>query len=77
MVATLKQFYSLEEYRTIEAQALERSEYRHGEIIPRPGGSLNHSRIGRNILMSQPVFRIPAAMPLMVSNAPRRSSPLL
>jgi Uma2 family endonuclease len=51
MVATLKQFYSLEEYRTIEAQALERSEYRNGEIIPRPGGSLNHSRIGRNILI--------------------------
>jgi len=51
MIATLKKIYTLEEYRAIADQAPERSEYRDGEIVPMPGGSLNHSRIGRNILI--------------------------
>jgi Uma2 family endonuclease len=42
--------YSLDEYRALEEKAEGRSEYRDGEIVPMPGGSLNHSRIGRNIL---------------------------
>ncbi len=41
--------YSLDEYRTIEEKAEERSEYRDGEIVPMAGGTLKHSRIGGNI----------------------------
>ncbi|YAF97021.1 MAG: Uma2 family endonuclease [Nodularia sp. CChRGM 3473] len=51
MVSTIKRCYSLDEYRAIEEKAEGRSEYRDGEIIPMPGGTLKHSRIGRNILV--------------------------
>jgi len=50
MVSTIKRRYSLDEYRAIEEKAEGRSEYRDGEIIPIPGGTLKHSRIGQNIL---------------------------
>jgi Uma2 family endonuclease len=50
MTTTIKHRYSLDEYRAIEEKTEGRSEYRDGEIVPMPGGSLNHSRIGRNIL---------------------------
>jgi len=50
MITTVERRYSLEEYRAIEAKAEGRSEYRDGEIVLMPGGSLNHSRIGRNML---------------------------
>jgi Uma2 family endonuclease len=40
---------TLEEYRKIEATAEERHEYRDGEIVTMPGGSLNHSRIAVDI----------------------------
>ena len=50
MITTVERRYSLDEYRAIEEKAEGRSEYRDGEIIPMPGGSLNHSRIGRNML---------------------------
>lgn len=40
--------YSLEEYFELEAKALDRHEYINGEIIPMPGGTINHSRIIRN-----------------------------
>lgn len=43
-------------------------------IIPRIA-EIGVARRGRS--PDQPVFRIPAAMPLMVSSAPRKSSPLL
>ena len=48
MIATIERRYSLDEYRAISEKAEERSEYRDGEIVPMPGGSLNHSRIGGN-----------------------------
>ncbi|ALF54755.1 hypothetical protein ACX27_21055 [Nostoc piscinale CENA21] len=50
MVSTIKHRYTLDEYRAIEEKAEGRSEYRDGEIVPMPGGTLKHSRIGRNIL---------------------------
>jgi Uma2 family endonuclease len=50
MITTVERRYSLDEYRAIEEKAVERSEYRDGEIVSMPGGSLKHSRIGRNIL---------------------------
>jgi Uma2 family endonuclease len=50
MVSTIKRRYSLDEDRALEEKAEGRSEYRDGEIVPIPGGTLKHSRIGRNIL---------------------------
>lgn len=50
MVVATERRYSLEEYRALEETSEERHEYRNGEIIAMPGGSLNHSRIGRNLL---------------------------
>ncbi|MDJ0796737.1 MAG: Uma2 family endonuclease [Calothrix sp. MO_167.B12] len=41
--------YSLDEYRAIEEKAEGRNEYRDGEIVPMPGGTLKHSRISGNI----------------------------
>lgn len=41
--------YSPDEYRQLEARAQQRHEYRDGEIVPMPGGSLEHSRICGNI----------------------------
>ncbi|OAB61211.1 hypothetical protein AY599_24195 [Leptolyngbya valderiana BDU 20041] len=37
--------YSLAEYRELEAIAEKRHEYRDGEIVEMPGGSVNHSRL--------------------------------
>ncbi|BAZ02366.1 hypothetical protein NIES37_63780 [Tolypothrix tenuis PCC 7101] len=48
MISTERR-YTLDEYRTIEEKAEGRSEYRDGEIIPMPGGTLKHSRISGNI----------------------------
>ena len=50
MITTVERRYTLDEYRAIEEKAEGRSEYRDGEIVPIPGGSLKHSRIGGNIL---------------------------
>ncbi|NJL10053.1 MAG: Uma2 family endonuclease [Calothrix sp. SM1_7_51] len=49
MTTTVERRYSLDEYRAIEEKAEGRNEYRDGEIVPMPGGSLNHSRISGNI----------------------------
>jgi Uma2 family endonuclease len=49
MIVKVTHRYSLDEYRALEEKAEGRSEYRDGEIVPMPGGSLNHSRIGGNI----------------------------
>jgi Uma2 family endonuclease len=45
MVIATERRYSLDEYRSREASAEERHEYRNGEIVPMPGGSANHSRL--------------------------------
>ncbi|MBD2211111.1 Uma2 family endonuclease [Nostoc linckia FACHB-104] len=48
MISTERR-YTLDEYRAIEEKAEGRSEYRDGEIIPMPGGTLKHSHISGNI----------------------------
>ena len=48
MISTERR-YSLDEYRGMEEKAEGRSEYRDGEILPMPGGTLKHSRISGNI----------------------------
>lgn len=50
MVVATNRRYSLDEYRTLEEKSEQRHEYRNGDIVAMPGGSLNHSRIGRNLL---------------------------
>lgn len=49
MISTISRRYSLDEYRAIAEKAEGRSEYRDGEIVLIPGGTLKHSRIGGNI----------------------------
>ncbi|GAB4348983.1 MAG: Uma2 family endonuclease [Cyanophyceae cyanobacterium] len=49
MVIATERRYSLDEYRSREASAEERHEYRNGEIVPMPGGSANHSAIALNL----------------------------
>jgi Uma2 family endonuclease len=49
MLSNIKQRYSLDEYRALEEKSEGRSEYRDGEIVPMPGGTLKHSRISGNI----------------------------
>ena len=45
-----KRFYTIDEYLALEATAEYKREYRDGEIVPIPGGTLKHSRISGNIL---------------------------
>ncbi|NMG22080.1 Uma2 family endonuclease [Brasilonema bromeliae] len=49
MVSTIKRRYTLDEYRALEEKMEGRSEYRDGEIVPMPGGTLKYSRISGNI----------------------------
>ena len=49
MISSISRHYSLNEYRAIEEKAEGRSEYRDGEIVPMPGGTLKHSRISSKI----------------------------
>ncbi|MGB2926384.1 MAG: Uma2 family endonuclease [Limnothrix sp.] len=50
MVVATDRSFSLDEYRALEEKSEQRHEYRNREIVAMPGGSLNHSRIGRNLL---------------------------
>ena len=51
MLATItERRYSLDEYRAIADNSEEKCEYHDGEIIQMTGGTVNHSRISRNIL---------------------------
>ncbi len=49
MITSVERRHNLDEYRATQEKAEGRSEYRDGEIVPMPGGSLNHSRISGNI----------------------------
>lgn len=44
------EYYSIEDYLALEAQAEERHEYEAGRIHAMSGGSINHSIIGGNII---------------------------
>jgi len=49
LVQSKEKFYSPDEYRELEETAEFRNEYRDGEIVQISGGSINHSRIIRNL----------------------------
>jgi len=49
LVQSKGKFYSPDEYRELEETAEFRNEYRDGEIVQMSGGSINHSRIIRNL----------------------------
>ncbi|MEG3840359.1 Uma2 family endonuclease [Microcoleus sp. herbarium14] len=49
LVQTKPKIYTLDEYRELEETAEFRNEYRDGEIVQMTGGSINHSRIIRNL----------------------------
>ncbi len=49
LVQSKEKFYSPDEYRELEETAEFRNEYRDGEIVEMAGGTINHSRIIRNL----------------------------
>ncbi|MEG4031042.1 MULTISPECIES: Uma2 family endonuclease [unclassified Microcoleus] len=49
LVQSKEKFYTPDEYRDLEETAEFRNEYRDGEIVQMSGGSINHSRIIRNL----------------------------
>jgi Uma2 family endonuclease len=49
LVQSKEKFYSPDEYRELEETAEFRNEYRDGEIVQLSAGSINHSRIIRNL----------------------------
>ena len=49
LVKTKPKFYTPDEYRQLEETTEFRNEYRDGEIVQMTGGSINHSRIIRNL----------------------------
>jgi Uma2 family endonuclease len=52
MQATKQQYYSAEEYLTLEEAAEYKSEYIDGHIVPMAGASTNHNRIAGNLYAS-------------------------
>lgn len=52
MVANPQKYYSPEEYLTLEETAEYRSEYYRGEIFAMSGGSANHNRIIKNLIIA-------------------------
>ena len=50
MIATTERRYSLDEYRAIAETSEQKSEYYDEKIIIMTGGTIKHSRIGRNIV---------------------------
>src|SRR4028118_2164108 len=49
LVQSKEKFYTPDEYRELEESAEFRNEYRDGEIVQMSGGTINHSRIIRNL----------------------------
>ena len=49
LVQSKPKIYTLDEYRELEETAEFRNEYRDGEIVQMSGGTINHSRIIRNL----------------------------
>lgn len=50
LVQPSSKIYTLDEYRTLEETTEFRNEYHDGEIIPMTGGTIDHSRIIRNLI---------------------------
>jgi len=54
-IQTDKQYYTPEEYLTLEEKATEKHEYRDGEIALMPGGTTNHNQIAGNFYRQFPL----------------------
>ncbi|MBD3563321.1 Uma2 family endonuclease, partial [Planktothrix sp. FACHB-1355] len=50
--STQQSYYTPEEYLALEETAEYKSEYHDGEIVPMTGGTTNHNRIARNMLIA-------------------------
>lgn len=50
--ATEQRYYTPEEYLALEETAEFKNEYHDGEIVPMTGGTTNHNRIARNMLIA-------------------------
>ena len=55
ILQTDKQYYTPEEYLTLEEKATEKHEYRDGEIALMPGGTTNHNQIAGNFYKQFPL----------------------
>jgi Uma2 family endonuclease len=55
ILQTDKQYYTPEEYLTLEEKAAEKHEYRDGEIALMPGGTTNHNQIAGNFYKQFPL----------------------
>ncbi len=55
ILQTDKQYYTPEEYLTLEEKATEKHEYRDGEIALMPGGTINHNQIAGNFYKQFPL----------------------
>ncbi len=50
-----KRYYTPEEYLALEEKAVDRHEYRDGEIITMPGGTTNHNQVAGNFYKRFPL----------------------
>lgn len=55
VIQTEKRYYTPEEYLTLEEKAVDRHEYRDGEIITMTGGTTNHNQIALNFCRKFPL----------------------
>lgn len=55
MIQTQKRYYTPEEYLVLEEKAIDRHEYRDGEIILMTGGTTNHNQIALNFCRRFPL----------------------
>ncbi|NEO68564.1 Uma2 family endonuclease [Moorena sp. SIO3H5] len=55
VIQTEKRYYTPEEYLTLEEKAIDKHEYRDGEIILMPGGTTNHNQIALNFCRKFPL----------------------
>ncbi|NEQ08966.1 MAG: Uma2 family endonuclease [Moorea sp. SIO4E2] len=55
VIQTEKRYYTPEEYLTLEEEAIDKHEYRDGEIILMPGGTTNHNQIALNFCRKFPL----------------------
>ncbi|ELS05142.1 hypothetical protein Xen7305DRAFT_00048830 [Xenococcus sp. PCC 7305] len=55
VIQTEKKYYTPQEYLTLEESAVDRHEYRDGEIIPMTGGTTNHNQIALNFCRKFPL----------------------
>lgn len=55
IIQTEKRYYTPEEYLALEEKAVDKHEYRDGEIITMTGGTTNHNKIALNFCRRFPL----------------------